>query len=155
VEPGPDAGRLERRLGRLRRRRNGAAGARHARRLSYPSPRHAYLSAATEKRDLSSLRVAFSPDLEFAPVRGDVRRRFQEAIERLADTGVELVEAHPSPRDPVPLWNTIATIEGYASEGALLERSPELIEPETAEIIRSGAHHSARDYLDALHERAA
>jgi Asp-tRNA(Asn)/Glu-tRNA(Gln) amidotransferase A subunit family amidase len=122
--------------------------------LSYPSPGHAYLSAATEERDLSSLRVAFSPDLGYAPVQGDVRRRFQEAIERLAETGVELVEAHPPPRDPVPLWNTIATIEGYASEGALLERSPELIEPETAEIIRSGAHHSARDYLDALHERA-
>jgi Asp-tRNA(Asn)/Glu-tRNA(Gln) amidotransferase A subunit family amidase len=69
--------------------------------------------------------------------------------------GVELVEAHPPPRDPVALWNTIATIEGHASEGALLERSPELIELETAEIIRSGAAHTARDYLDAQNDRAA
>jgi Asp-tRNA(Asn)/Glu-tRNA(Gln) amidotransferase A subunit family amidase len=76
-------------------------------------------------------------------------------VERFAETGVELVETHPPPRDPVALWNTIATIEGHASEGPLLERSPELIDAETAEIIRSGAGHSARDYLDALNERAA
>ena len=121
--------------------------------LSYPSPDRSYLSAATEERDLSSLRVAFSPDLGFAPVQGDVRRRFRQAIERLAETGVGLVETHPPPRDPVALWNTIATIEGYASEGALLERSPELIEPETAEIIRSGAT-PQRSRLSRLAQRA-
>ena len=123
--------------------------------LSYPSPDRGYLSAATDERDLSSLRVAWSVDLGFAPVETDVRRRFHEAVDRVASTGVQLVEAHPPPRGPVALWNTIATIEGYASEGELLERSPELIEPETAEIIRSGAAHSARDYLDAQNERAA
>ena len=122
--------------------------------LSYPSPDRGYLSAATDERDLSSLRVAWSVDLGFAPVETDVRRRFHEAVDRVASTGVQLVEAHPPPRGPVALWNTIATIEGYASEGELLERSPELIEPETAEIIRSGAAHSARDYLDAQNERA-
>jgi aspartyl-tRNA(Asn)/glutamyl-tRNA(Gln) amidotransferase subunit A len=68
---------------------------------------------------------------------------------------VKLVESHPPPRDPVPLWNTIATIESFASERLLLERSPELIEPETAEIIRSGAGRGAQEYLDALHDRAA
>jgi Asp-tRNA(Asn)/Glu-tRNA(Gln) amidotransferase A subunit family amidase len=123
--------------------------------LSYPSPDRAYLSAATEEPDLSRLRVAWSVDLGYAPVEADVRRNFHRAVELLGRTGVELVEAHPPPRDPITLWNTIATIEGYASEGALLERSPELIEPETAEIIRSGASRSARDYLDAQSERAA
>jgi Asp-tRNA(Asn)/Glu-tRNA(Gln) amidotransferase A subunit family amidase len=123
--------------------------------LSYPSPDRSYLSAATQERDLSSLRVAWSSDLGFAPVEPDVRRRFHSAVERLAETGVELVESHPPPRDPIPLWNTIATVEGYASERALLERSPDLIEPETAEIIRGGMGRSARDYLDALNERAA
>jgi Asp-tRNA(Asn)/Glu-tRNA(Gln) amidotransferase A subunit family amidase len=123
--------------------------------LSYPSPERMYLAAATEERDLSELRVAWSADLGFAPVERDVRRRFHEAVERLAETGVQLVEAQPPARDPVALWNTIATIEGHASEGALLERSPELIEPDTAEIIRAGANHTGRDYLDAQNERAA
>ncbi len=123
--------------------------------LSYPSPERGYLAGATEGCDLSKLRVAWSADLGFAPVEPDVRDRFHAAIEALAGAGLELVEDHPPPRDPVPLWNTIATIEGYASEGPLLERSPESIEPATAEIIRSGATHSARDYLDAQSERAA
>jgi Asp-tRNA(Asn)/Glu-tRNA(Gln) amidotransferase A subunit family amidase len=123
--------------------------------LSYPSPTCAYLSAATGERDLSSLRVAWSADLGFAPVEPDVRARFHAAVQRLDAAGINLVESHPPPRDPVALWNTIATIEGHASEGVLLERAPELIEPETADIIRSGAGHTARDYLDALNERAA
>jgi Asp-tRNA(Asn)/Glu-tRNA(Gln) amidotransferase A subunit family amidase len=122
--------------------------------LSYPSPHPSYLDAATQPRDLSWLRVAWSADLGFAPLEPDVRRRFHQAIDRLAEAGLRLAESHPPPHNPVSLWNTIATIEGYASEGALLERFPESIEPESAEIIRSGAGRTARDYLDAQHERA-
>jgi Asp-tRNA(Asn)/Glu-tRNA(Gln) amidotransferase A subunit family amidase len=123
--------------------------------LSYPSPRTGYVAAAINGGELSSLRVAYSVDLGFAPVEQDVRRQFHQAVERLTASGVQLVESHPPPRDPVALWNTIATIESFASEGPLLERQPELIEPETAEIIRSGADRSAHEYLDALHDRAA
>jgi Asp-tRNA(Asn)/Glu-tRNA(Gln) amidotransferase A subunit family amidase len=123
--------------------------------LSYPAPERAYVEAAVEERDLSHLRVAWSVDLGFAPVARDVRQRFHEALGRFAETGVELVERHPPARNPVALWNTIATIEGYASEGPLLDRSPSLIEPETAAIIRAGGGFSARDYLDALDERSA
>jgi Asp-tRNA(Asn)/Glu-tRNA(Gln) amidotransferase A subunit family amidase len=111
--------------------------------LSYPSPRADYIAAASNERDLTPLRVAYSVDLGFAPVEQDVRRRFHQAVEHLAASGVKLVESHPPPRDPVPLWNTIATIESFASERPLLEQSPELIEPETAEIIRSGAGRGA------------
>jgi Asp-tRNA(Asn)/Glu-tRNA(Gln) amidotransferase A subunit family amidase len=51
------------------------------------------------------------------------------------------------------LWNAVATAEGYASEGPLLERAPEAIEADTAQIIGAGRAVSARDYLDAQHER--
>jgi Asp-tRNA(Asn)/Glu-tRNA(Gln) amidotransferase A subunit family amidase len=124
--------------------------------LSYPSPGPAYLEAALLERDLSHLRVAWSADLGFAPVAQDVRARFHEAVARFAATGAELVESHPPvTHDPVALWNKLATIEGYASEGPLLERSPSLIEPGTAELIRAGEGFSARDYLDALDTRSA
>jgi Asp-tRNA(Asn)/Glu-tRNA(Gln) amidotransferase A subunit family amidase len=93
-------------------------------------------------------------DAGVAPVEPDVRARFADAVERFSALGCELVEAHPQTGDPVPLWNTIATIEGYASEGAILEGSPSLVEPGTAEIIRSGAGKSGREYLDAMHERS-
>ncbi len=123
--------------------------------LSYPGPERGYVDAATEERDLSGLRVAFSADIGIAPVEQDVRTRFHEAIETFRRVGCEVVEAHPPAVNPVPLWNTLATIEGYASEGPILERSPELIEPETAEIIRAGEGKSAREYLEAQFERAA
>jgi Asp-tRNA(Asn)/Glu-tRNA(Gln) amidotransferase A subunit family amidase len=123
--------------------------------LSYPSPRADYIAAAIDERDLAPLRVAYSVDLGFAPVEQDVRRQFHHAVEHLAASSVKLVESHPPPHDPVPLWNTIATIESFASERLLLQRSPELIEPATADIIRSGAGRGAHEYLDALHDRAA
>jgi Asp-tRNA(Asn)/Glu-tRNA(Gln) amidotransferase A subunit family amidase len=112
--------------------------------LTYPAPNGAYVAAATEERDLSGLRVAWSADLGIAPVEQDVRARFREAVGTFARLGCELVEAHPETGTPVPLWNTIATIEGYASEGPVLERSPELIEAETAEIVRAGAGKTAQ-----------
>jgi Asp-tRNA(Asn)/Glu-tRNA(Gln) amidotransferase A subunit family amidase len=123
--------------------------------LTYPAPTGAYVAAAIEGRDLSGLRVAWSADLGIAPVERDVRARFRGAVDTFARLGCELVEAHPETGTPVPLWNTIATIEGYASEGPVLERSPELIEPETAEIVRAGAGKTAQEYLDAQVERAA
>ena len=123
--------------------------------LSYPSPHSGYLAAATEQHDLGQLRVAWSVDLGFAPVADDVRSRFHEAVAVLGEMDCELVQAHPAAGDPIPLWYRIANIEGHASEAELLERSPSLIEPDTAQIIRAGAGRSARDYLDALHERAA
>lgn len=123
--------------------------------LSYPAPDRGYVEAAVEERDLSRLRVACSVDLGIAPVERDVRAAFERALDTFRRTGCELVDAHPPTPHPVALWNTIATIEGYASEGPLLERSPTLIEPDAAEIIRAGESRSARAYLEAQYERSA
>jgi Asp-tRNA(Asn)/Glu-tRNA(Gln) amidotransferase A subunit family amidase len=131
------------------------AGGHPADDLTYPAPATAYVAAAVQERDLSHLRVAFSEDLGFAPVEQDVRERFSSAVDVFREIGCELVERAPASVNPVPLWNTIATIEGHASEGPLLERSPSLIEPVTADLIRAGEGKTAREYLDALHERAA
>jgi Asp-tRNA(Asn)/Glu-tRNA(Gln) amidotransferase A subunit family amidase len=122
--------------------------------LSYPSSQSRYLSAALEERDLSDLRVAWSVDIGIAPVERDVREAFLRGVETFAATGCELREAHPQTGDPVAVWNTIATIEGYASEGPLLERFEHLIEPETVEIIRAGEGKGAREYVEAQYERS-
>jgi Asp-tRNA(Asn)/Glu-tRNA(Gln) amidotransferase A subunit family amidase len=123
--------------------------------LSYPSPQPDYVAAATKQRDLREVRVAWSVALGFAPVADDVRARFHEAVSVFGEMECELAQAHPAAGDPIPLWYRIASAEGHASEAALLEDSPSLIEPDTAQIIRAGAGRSARDYLDALHERTA
>lgn len=122
--------------------------------LSYPSPRTEYVAAAVEERDLSNLRVAWSVDLGIAPVEPDVREAFLRGVETFAETGCELVEAHPETGDPVGLWNTIATVEGYASEGPLLEPFESVMEPGTVQIIRAGEEKGAREYIEAQYERA-
>jgi aspartyl-tRNA(Asn)/glutamyl-tRNA(Gln) amidotransferase subunit A len=121
--------------------------------LSYPSSETRYVAAATEQRDLSQLRVAWSVDVGCAPVEPDVRARFREAVATFGRIGCELVEAHPPTGDPVPLWTTLATIEGYASERRIFERSPSLVEPGTAEIIRAGEGKGALEYFEAQYER--
>ena len=121
--------------------------------LSYPSPSGDYLGALDEP-DWAGRRVAFSADLGFAELDPDVRAGFGRAIARIADSGAGLVEAHPAPRDPSPLWDPVALAEGWASEGPLLAAQPDLVGDDAAAIIQAGQRMSARDYLDAQEARA-
>ncbi|HET8604756.1 MAG TPA: amidase [Marmoricola sp.] len=123
--------------------------------LSCPVPVGDLRRAVTEPVDWTSLRVAVSEDLGWAPVEPAVRAAFRSAVDRLAADGARVEEAHPSSAYPTELWNAIALPEGFASEGPLLESSPDLIDPDTREIIEAGRPVSARDYLDALERRRA
>jgi Asp-tRNA(Asn)/Glu-tRNA(Gln) amidotransferase A subunit family amidase len=103
--------------------------------------------------DWSRLRVAVSEDLGWAAVEPDVRAAFRAAVDRLADDGARVVEAHPDAAYPTQLWNDIALPEGFASEGPLLDR--EGIDPTSREIVESGRAATAADYLDAQERRVA
>jgi Asp-tRNA(Asn)/Glu-tRNA(Gln) amidotransferase A subunit family amidase len=131
------------------------AGTHPADPLSYPSPNRDYVAAALGEGDLSGLRIAWSTDIGFAPVEPDVGAAFERAVETFAGAGCDLTEAHPDAPDPLALWNTIATVEGYASEGPLLERFESVMAPDTVEIIKAGASVSGREYVDAQLERYA
>jgi Asp-tRNA(Asn)/Glu-tRNA(Gln) amidotransferase A subunit family amidase len=123
--------------------------------MTYPGPpTETYLDAVGHQRDLSGLRVAWSADLGMLPVDQDVRAVFAEAVQVLAEHGCELVEAAPATGHPTQLWNTIALVEGYSSEGPFLASSRQLMAPGTAEIIEAGQGITGGQYVDALHERA-
>ena len=94
-----------------------------------------------------------SADLGWAPVDPEVRTAFLAAVDRLADDGARVVEAHPDAGPPTQLWNDIALPEGFASEGPLLDHPG--IDPATREITESGRAATARDYLDAQDRRGA
>jgi Asp-tRNA(Asn)/Glu-tRNA(Gln) amidotransferase A subunit family amidase len=100
-------------------------------------------------------RLAYSPDLGFAPVDPGVRKCFDDAIERMCAAGWKLEPAAPPTQNPNELWTRIAVAEGYAAHRRLLEHSRELLAADTATLIEAGARYSAADYLDALDERAA
>jgi Asp-tRNA(Asn)/Glu-tRNA(Gln) amidotransferase A subunit family amidase len=120
-----------------------------------PVPPGDLVAGAAAPGDLRGLRVAYSPDLGHLPVDADVRAAFAAALEVVAGLGATLVEAAPRTGDPTALWNTIALAEGYASEGPLLAAWRAAMSPGTAEIVEGGAHITAGQYVDALHDRAA
>ncbi len=124
------------------------AGAHPADPLSWPVP-----LGDEVPLDWTRLRVAVSADLGWAPVDPEVRTAFLAAVDRLADDGARVVEAHPDAGPPTQLWNDIALPEGFASEGPLLEHPG--IDPATREITESGRAATARDYLDAQDRRGA
>jgi Asp-tRNA(Asn)/Glu-tRNA(Gln) amidotransferase A subunit family amidase len=123
--------------------------------MTYPVPAQDYVAAATEERDISTLRVAYTVDMGFAPVNPDVRSAFARAIETFSKLGCDLTEAYPSTDDPVRMWNLFACCEGYASEGPLLAEWEPQMGPGTADIIRAGRDLAGWEYVDALHARGA
>ena len=100
------------------------AGAHPADPLSWPVP-----LGDEVPLDWTRLRVAVSADLGWAPVDPEVRTAFLAAVDRLADDGARVVEAHPDAGPPTQLWNDIALPEGFASEGPLLDARPASTRP--------------------------
>ena len=121
--------------------------------LTWPVDVGDLLGAVTRPVDWSTLRVAVSEDLGWAPVEQSVRAAFRDAVRRLVDDGARVTEAHPDAPYPTQLWNDLALPEGFASEGPLLEEAGDLLSAGTREIIEAGRPASARDYLDALERR--
>ena len=120
---------------------------------SYPYGTGDLLGAVTTPVDWSSLRVAVSEDLGWAPVEPSVRAAFRSAVDVLVRDGARVVEAAPDAPYPTQLWNDVALPEGFASEGPLLARWQEQMTAGTAEIVAAGRPVSAQAYLDALERR--
>jgi Asp-tRNA(Asn)/Glu-tRNA(Gln) amidotransferase A subunit family amidase len=106
--------------------------------------------AVMQPVDWSSLRIAVSEDLGWAPVEQSVRAAFRAAVDVLVDDGARVVEAAPDAPYPTELWNDVALPEGFASEGPLLAQWRGQMSAGTAEIVEAGRGASAADYLDAL-----
>jgi Asp-tRNA(Asn)/Glu-tRNA(Gln) amidotransferase A subunit family amidase len=121
--------------------------------LSYAAPPTDYLQAV-ESPSWDGLRVAVSDNLGFAAIDPDVRATFRAAVDDIGNAGAQITADHPEPVDPLALWDSIALPEGYASEGPLVEASPELVGIDAAAITMAGAAFTARQYLDAQHNRA-
>src|SRR3954449_12501415 len=120
---------------------------------SWPADVGDPLEAVNAPPDWSSLRIAVSEDLGWAPVEQSVRAAFRRAVEALVEDGARVTEAAPDAPYPTELWNDIALPEGFASEGPLLGRWGDRMTEGTREIVEAGRGATARDYLDALSRR--
>ena len=110
-----------------------------------------------EKKRLDGIRVAYSPDLGYAPVAADVRDAIARAVDALADLGACVVPATLAV-PPDILKSTLKPI-GYTEQAtAAMTRTPEqlaLSEPEFRAVVAQGLNYRGTDYMAATHRRAA
>ncbi len=103
---------------------------------------------------IAGLRVALSLDLGYAPrLDAEVAAAVRAAADRLADLGVEVVEADPSIVPPLETFNTLFRAGfGYALRG-FTEAQRALVGDTLLEAAERGARISLHDYLAAQDAR--
>lgn len=112
-------------------------------------------SFAAKAGRLEGLRVGFSADLGYAPVMGDVRTAFKQAVDALADLGAEMIAADPGV-DPDVLEHVLQPIAFTEQAAAVSARDPALFadsDHEYRDVIAKGKTYSGVDYMVATHRR--
>ena len=160
VRARPEAARLPRLADPLGGRPAGAvpSATSCSRCASWPAPHPADAAGlagaagVTTPARWSRLRIAVSADLGWAPVDPAVRAAFRRAVDRLADDGARVVEAHPGRRAADAAVERHRPARGLRLGGAAA-RARRHRSGDTREIIESGRAATAADYLDAQERR--
>ena len=119
---------------------------------SLPADASDYLLAC--EQPLRGLRVAWSPDLGYAPVEPEIARMCASAAQVFAaDLGCVLEEATPGFSDPVESLQTLWASGLAVALGPYLLEWGDRMDPGLVELIRSAERLSALDYAAALVER--
>ena len=119
-----------------------------------------YLAACDEPlvstaRGAMPVRIAWSPDLGFAPVERETQEIVASAARAFADIGVKVDEISPDLGDPS--W-ILRTLYGGAQAGAHASRPPEQkaqMDPELVAYAEASASVTVTEYLKAVAARQA
>ena len=114
-----------------------------------------YLDACERPLEGTSLRIAWSTDLGFAPVEPETREICAAAARAFADVGVKMEEATPDLGDPS--W-ILRTLYGGAQAGAHAARPPQdkaQMDPELVAYADASAGLTMVEYFKALTARQA
>lgn len=105
--------------------------------------------------DLSGFRVAWSPDLGYAPVDPEVRNLTAEAARKFEELGCHVEETNNFWPDPFE-WHKVIYEGTIAAKnaGRMTER-PDWIDPSMAAVIERGSQYTLVDYAQALEQRSA
>jgi aspartyl-tRNA(Asn)/glutamyl-tRNA(Gln) amidotransferase subunit A len=142
--------------------------ARHDRRDAFALPDDGvdYLAACREqlgtvrgpgqgRSTRTPVRIAWSPDLGFAPVEPETQQIAEKAARSFAELGLIVEEATPDLGDPSVI---LKTLYGGAQAGAHAARSPEQkaqMDPELIRYAEASAGLTVVDYLRAVNARQA
>ncbi|MBM3518459.1 MAG: amidase, partial [Alphaproteobacteria bacterium] len=121
--------------------------------LSLPRPAQSF-SAALE-RPQAPRRVAFSRDLGFIPVDGEVAALCARATARFAEHGAAVEDACPELGDAEPIFQTLRAAHYAADKAPLLAAHRALLKPEVAWNIEKGLALTADEIGRAERARAA
>jgi len=113
-----------------------------------------YLAACDEPlvaRDRAPIRIAWSPDLGFAPVERETREIAEAAARAFTELGLSVEEASPDLGDPSAI---LRTLYGGAQAGAHASRSPEQkaqMDPELVAYAEASSGLGVVDYFKAVY----
>ncbi|NUL48696.1 amidase [Cellulosimicrobium funkei] len=99
-------------------------------------------------REVTGLHVAYSRDLGFAHVDGEVAAVVQEAVRRIDAAGLHVTEADPGLTDPIEAFEVLWA----AGAATLLDSMPgarQTIDPGLGRVWDRGERYSAVDFLGA------
>jgi aspartyl-tRNA(Asn)/glutamyl-tRNA(Gln) amidotransferase subunit A len=92
-------------------------------------------------------RVAWSPDLGYAPVDPEVRALAEAAARRFADLGAVVEEAHPGFADPREIINVLFYAQVGAQVAGLPPERQALLDPGLAAVLDGMGGLTANDYI--------
>src|SRR5699024_5849845 len=100
-------------------------------------------------RDVVGLDVAYSPTLGYVDVDPDIASAVAAAVQKLADAGLNVVEADPGFTDPIDAFETVWATGVASSLRRYDDQVRNLIDPGLAAMWDRGLSVSGVDYLAA------
>ena len=104
---------------------------------------------------IAGLKVAFSPDLGYAKVDGEVARIVADAVKVFIDLGAVVEQRDPGFENPKAIFKAHWWAGAAGAFAHLPDEEKAKLEPELAEIVADGQKLSILDYMRAMEGRTA
>lgn len=104
--------------------------------------------------DLTSLRIAFSPDLDYASVDPQIASCVAQAAKAMEELGAEIVEIHPGFESPIDIFRKTWFTASLDVWSQCDEEGKKLLDPGLVDNAMAARDWSALDMFRALHDGA-
>jgi amidase len=121
--------------------------------LSLPLPPESFRSAVRSGK--KPKRIAYSPDLGITPVDPEVAAITRKAVERFAEAGVIVEEAHPDLREAHECFHVLRAFDFAISKAALLRDKRDQLKPEVIWNVEEGLKLTVEQLARAEAQRVA
>lgn len=117
--------------------------------VPYPFPLGATRFSDPLERDLTGLRIAWSPDFGLGvPVEKEVLRVLESQLQVFVELGAVVEEAAPDLHDADEVFATTRAFDFLLAYGALLEKHGDVIKPEVQWNVEQGKALMGRNLVD-------